>query len=358
MQCFRILNWIALIAMLGCGEPPFLERSSVPFLEFCVLYCISLYCIVSIVFLCIVLYCIVSCVLSSVPFLAFTPNHPVQLHIVALPAIFHLYSEKTNHNPAIFNWNQSAFRKFSTKTFIWVIPTFGVDGKTRTNAVWSSFHAFMSSNVNLAIQSSHSGLFSSTFLSVRFNQNKNSPSKSESQKSIFSHLLVRCLWSSQVAARQIWFQLCRRRSLCDPGSAGNWNSNVQLLRLNEQEERSHFEMSPRNGSCKKPAMMKPGQQSRVRHQNLFTRFCTALDRVHFSKYKYTNTQIHKHSNTEEGPSSESVYTFLRGLGSKNLGSRPFFESKHRALPFLRPWCLNSNSAFKHIAWFFLSSKKI
>ena len=38
----------------------------------------------------------------------------------------------------------------------------------------------------------------------------------------------------------------------------------------------------------------------------------------------------------EGPSSESVYTFLRGLGSKNLGSRPFFESKHRALPFLRP----------------------
>ena len=53
-------------------------------------------------------------------------------------------------------------------------------------------------------------------------------------------------------------------------------------------------------------------------------------------HKYTNTQIHKCTNTEEGPSSESVYTFLRGLGSKNLGSRPFFESKHRALPFLRP----------------------
>ena len=67
--------------MLGCGEPPFLERSSVPFLAFCVLYCISLccivfhcivlyfivlycislYCIVLFVFLCIVLYCILLC---------------------------------------------------------------------------------------------------------------------------------------------------------------------------------------------------------------------------------------------------------------------------------------------------------
>ena len=48
----------------------------------------------------------------------------------------------------------------------------------------------------------------------------------------------------------------------------------------------------------------------------------------------------------EGPSSESVYTFLH-----DLEWRPFFESAHRALHFfLRPWCLNSHSAL-HIASF-------